>query len=95
MKIKLYTQEGCVNCARVKAILRRMLPEFNLAYSATVSELDISDSEVLAELMMMDASSVPVIVLGSSSLIGPPVLDQTRLRGLIGTNLEALKQETV
>jgi glutaredoxin len=94
MKIKIYTQGGCINCTRVKGILLRALPEFGLEYASSVSEIGIDDSEVLAELIMMGAESVPVVVLGSSSLFGPPVLDEERLRNLIVVNLYALKQQT-
>lgn len=93
MKIKIYTQGGCINCVKVKGILQRMLPEFGLEYTSTVSEIGIDDADVLAELIMMGAESVPVVVLGSSSLFGPPVLDEERLRDLIATNLYTLKQQ--
>lgn len=93
MKIELYTQKGCTHCIQVKGLLQKMLPEMGLEYSAAVSENDINRAEVLAELIMMGAESVPVIVLGSSSLFGPSVLDEGRLRELISANLDALKKE--
>ncbi len=94
MKMKLYTQRGCVHCTKLKGILQRMLPEFGLEYASTVLEIGIDDAGVLAELIMMGAESVPVVVMGSSSLFGPPVLDEVRLRGLITANLDTLKQPT-
>jgi hypothetical protein len=42
---------------------------------------------------MMGAESVPVVVIGFSSLFGPPVLNEERLRNLIAANLYALKQQ--
>lgn len=92
MKIRLYTQEGCTHCTEVKGILAKMLPEFGLEYSTAVSEIDIDDSAVLADLIMMGAHSVPVIVLGTSSLFGPPVLDRERIRSLIKSGLDSVNR---
>lgn len=91
MKITLYTEKGCTHCITVKGMLKKMLPEFGLEYSSTVSEVDIGSSEVLAELMMMGAESVPVVVVGSESLFGPSVLDEGSLRRIIEASLGALK----
>lgn len=95
MKIKLYTRGGCANCAKVKALLQKLLPDYGLSYSKTVSELDIDDGNILAELLMMNAVSVPVLALGDSSLLGPAILDEGELRRLVTANLAALKGETV
>jgi glutaredoxin len=91
MKIALYTQRGCAHCITVKGMLGKMLPEFGLEYSSTVSEVDIDGAEVLAELIMMGAESVPVIVVGSESLFGPSAFDEGCLRRIIAANLGALK----
>jgi glutaredoxin len=92
MKIKLYTHKGCVNCIKVKAALQRILPEFGLLYTSSVSELDIDDADVLAELLMINAESVPVVMLGGSTLTGASVLDEGRIRNLVIANLSSLGQ---
>jgi glutaredoxin len=94
MKIELYTQRGCVHCTKVKASLQKMLPEFGLEFSSIVSEIDIDRADVLAELIMMGAESIPVIVIGPNYLFGPPVLDEGRLRSMITANLGSLKGST-
>lgn len=92
MKIKLYTHKGCINCTKVRAILQRILPEYGLSYPSAVSELDIDNAAVLTELLMLDTESVPVLVLGDSSLLGASVLDEGRLRSLIAQKLDVLRQ---
>ncbi len=91
MKIKFYTHRGCGNCMKVKSILQKTLPEYGLAYASSTSELDIDNADVLAELLMMDTESVPVVVIGEKTLSGPSVLDETLLRSLLLQNLESLK----
>ena len=93
-KIKLYTQKGCVNYTKAKDALQKTLPEYNLNYSDAVSEIDIGNTEALAELIMMGAQSVPVVAFGSKALLGPPALDQACLRDLVAAYREALRQRT-
>jgi len=78
----------------VKMALQRILPEYGLLYASSISELDIDDAGVLAELLMMGTESVPVVVIGGSFLAGSSVLDEGRLRGLVAANLDALRQGT-
>lgn len=92
MRIKLYSHKGCMNCAKVKAMLERILPDYGIDYPKAVLELDIDDAAVLTELLMMNTESVPVLVLGGSSLSGTSVLDEGRIRDLLTLNLEALRQ---
>jgi glutaredoxin len=93
MKIKLYSHKGCVNCSKVKVVLQRILPQYGLAYASSVSELDIDDADALAELLMMNTESVPVVVLGGSFLAGASVLDEGRLRSLVAANLDAIRKK--
>jgi glutaredoxin len=92
MKIKLYTHKGCVNCSKVKASLQRILPEYGLTYSSTILELDIDNAETLAELLMMNTESVPVVVVGETPLAGASVLNEGFLRDVLTANLDSLRE---
>ncbi|MEM2128575.1 MAG: thioredoxin family protein [Candidatus Methanosuratincola sp.] len=64
MRLELFTSETCANCRALKKNLRAVLGEIGEDYERVVSEKSIEDSEVMAELLMLNVDSVPVIRIG-------------------------------
>lgn len=61
MRLELFISESCTNCRVLKKQLKEVLDEMGEDYERVVSERSVEDSEVMAELLMLNVDSVPVI----------------------------------
>jgi glutaredoxin len=86
--MKLYTHEGCANCKKVKALLLKLLPEMGLNYESSVVELNIDNTDVLADLMMLNIEYTPTINIGNATITGDKILDDANLRRFIESNIK-------
>lgn len=86
--MKLYTHEGCANCKKVKALLLKLLPEMGLNYESSVVELDINNTDALADLMMLNIEYIPIIKIGNATITGDEILDETNLRRFVESNIK-------
>jgi hypothetical protein len=91
MKIELYTSEGCANCRKVKKLLPKILPEFGLQYENSVVERDVSDTEVLADLIMLNTEIIPTIHFRNAILTGEKATNEELLRTFIAANVKSNK----
>ena len=87
MKIELYTSEGCVNCCKIKKILPKILVEFNLKYEDSVVERDVSATNVLADLIMLDAEQIPTLCINNATLTGEQVTNEVVLKTFLANIL--------
>lgn len=87
--MKLYTHQGCANCKKVKELLMKLLPEMGLNYESSVVELDIDNTDVLADLMMLNIEYTPTINIGNATITGDEILDVANLRRFIEFNIKA------
>ncbi|MDI9643788.1 MAG: glutaredoxin domain-containing protein [Candidatus Verstraetearchaeota archaeon] len=66
MKLELFTSDTCVNCRMLKKNLKEVLKEIGEDYGGVVLERNIdNDSDALADLLMLNLDSVPVIRIGN------------------------------
>jgi len=90
MEIELYTSEGCANCRKVKKILPKILPEFGLNYENSVIERDVSNTEVLADLIMLDTEIIPTIHFRNAILTGDQATNEETLRTFLAANIKKI-----
>jgi glutaredoxin len=86
--MKLYTHKGCANCKKVKAVLLKLLPEMGLNYESSVVERDIDNTDVLADLMILDIEYTPTINIGNATITGDEILDEANLRRFVESNIK-------
>jgi glutaredoxin len=86
--MKLYAHEGCANCKKTKAILLKLLPEMGLNYESIVVELDVENTNVLADLMMLNIEYIPTINIGNATITGDEILDEANLRRFVEFNIK-------
>lgn len=91
MKIELFTSEGCANCRKLKKILHNLLPELGLIYEEAVEERDVSKTDVLADLIMLNTEVIPTLNIYNKKLIGELATDEKTLRAFLVTNLNLIK----
>jgi hypothetical protein len=73
----------------VKELLMKLLPEMGLNYESSVVELDIDNTDVLADLMMLNIEYTPTINIGNATITGDEILDVANLRRFIEFNIKA------
>jgi len=88
MKIKLFAHKSCAKCRSVKKLLQNILPELGLKYETAITELDIDDSNALADLMMLNTEFVPTLSIGDVVLTGEEIVNETVLRGFIKAHMK-------
>jgi hypothetical protein len=86
--MKLYTHDGCANCKKVKILLLKLLPEMGLNYESSVVELDIDNSDVLADIIMLNIEYTPTINIGNATITGDEILDEANLRRFVESNIK-------
>ena len=67
----------------------KLLPEMGLNYESSVVELDIDNTDVLADLMMLNIEYTPTINIGNATITGDEILDVANLRRFIEFNIKA------
>lgn len=90
MKITLFTHKSCVKCRSLKKLLQSILPDFGLRYETAVLELDVEDSNTLADLIMLNAEFIPTINIGNALLTGERILNEGVLRGFLKDHINKL-----
>jgi len=60
-----------------------------LNYESSVVELDIDNTDVLADLMMLNIEYTPTINIGNATITGDEILDVANLRRFIEFNIKA------
>jgi glutaredoxin len=88
MKIKLFTHKDCVKCRGLKKLLQSILPELGLQYETAITELDVEDSDTLADLMMLDTEFIPTINIGDAVLTGEWIMNEGVLRDFIRAHMK-------
>lgn len=83
MKLELFTSNNCANCKAVKKDLREVLHEIGEDYEKVVVERNIEDSNVLAELLMHNIDTVPVIRIDGKVFEFKKIKDKTKLRKML------------
>lgn len=83
MKIELFTSDTCANCKTLKKYLREVLGEMEEDYDRVVLEKSIEDSEVLAELLMLNIDSVPIIRIGEDIFSWEKLKNRTSLKKIL------------
>ncbi len=71
-------------------MLQRVLPDFGASYETHVLEMDIEDSEALAELLMLNTELVPTITIGGKVLSGEDATDEGKIRAALSSELKKL-----
>jgi len=93
LKIEFFKSKTCVNCPKVKALLKKILAEKGIRYEEVVIERDIKeDPDALTDLLMLDALSVPVVKIGDRVLYENDALKEEKLREAVD---EFLYQENL
>gem|GEM_PF-886351 len=90
MKMKLFAHKGCAKCRSVKQLLQSILPELGLQYKTAIAELDIGNSDVLADLMMLNTECVPTLSIGDGVLTGEQTMDEAVLRDFLKAHIKKL-----
>jgi len=86
VKIELFKSPTCVRCLGASALLRKVLAEKGVKYEDAVLERDIvKDSGAMADLLMLDLMSTPVIKYGERVLKDAETTDETRVRELLSS----------
>ena len=88
MKIKLFTHNGCVKCRSLKKLLQSILPDLGLRYETAVMELDVEDSNTLADLTMLNAEFLPTMNIGDAVLTGERIMNEGVLRDFIRAHMK-------
>jgi len=88
MKMGLFTHRDCAKCRSVKKLLQSILPELGLQYETAIAELDVDDSNALADLMMLNTEFVPTLNIGDAVLTGEKIVNETVLRGFIKAHMK-------
>jgi len=83
MKIEFFTSETCANCKMLKKHLRAVLGEIGEDYDRVVLEKSIENSEVLAELLMLNIDSVPIIRIGEDIFGWEKLKDRASLKKIL------------
>jgi len=91
MKIKLFTYNGCVKCRGLKKLLQNILPDFGLRYETAVMELDVEDSNTLADLTMLNAEFLPTMNIGDAVLTGERIMNEGVLRAFIKDHIKLIE----
>jgi glutaredoxin len=88
MKIKLFTHKGCAKCRRLKKLLQSILPELGMEYETAIEELEVDDSDALADLTMLDTEFVPTLNIGDAVLTGEKVMNEAVLRNFVKAHMK-------
>jgi glutaredoxin len=88
MKIKLFTHKDCVKCRDLKKLLQSILPELGLRYETAITELDVENSNTLADLMMLDVEFIPTLNIGDAVLTGERIMNEGVLRDFIRAHMK-------
>lgn len=88
MKIKLFTHKSCAKCRGLKKLLQSILPELGLLYETAITELDVEDSNTLADLMMLNVEFIPTINIGDAVLTGERIMNEGVLRDFIRAHMK-------
>ncbi|MEN3007000.1 MAG: thioredoxin family protein [Candidatus Methanosuratincola petrocarbonis] len=83
MRLELFTSKTCANCKVLKKHLKELLGELGEDYDKVVSERSIEDSEVMAELLMLNVDSVPVIRIGGELFGWDRIRDKASLKKIL------------
>ncbi len=87
MQVELFTSSGCINCRKLKKILPRLLSEHGARIESVV-ERDVGDAAVLADLMMLNADTIPTLRIGDSIITGEEATDELKLTVFLRKNLK-------
>ena len=91
MKIKLFTHNSCVKCRSLKKLLYSILPDFGLRYETAVMELNVEDSNTLADLTMLNAEFLPTMNIGDAVLTGERIMNEGVLRAFIKDHIKLIE----
>ncbi|MDH7556597.1 MAG: thioredoxin family protein [Candidatus Methanosuratincola sp.] len=83
MKLELFTSQTCTNCRTLKRHLKEILDEIGEDYDMVVSEKSIEDGEVMAELLMLNVDSVPLIRIEGKLFGWDRTRDKTSLKKIL------------
>ena len=65
----IYTSSTCHNCVKLKNLLNKLGVKYD--------ERDVSDANFLAEIMMLDVETLPVLVLRGTILFGDDLTEES------------------
>ena len=84
MKVELFKTPTCVKCPLTVELLKKILSEAGLRYEEVVVERDVTaDSDAMAELLLLNALSTPVVRCGSEVLYEEDATSEEKLRELL------------
>ncbi|MEJ5292076.1 MAG: thioredoxin family protein [Candidatus Methanosuratincola sp.] len=83
MKLEIFTSETCANCKVLKKHLKELMAELGEDYGETVVERSIDDSDVMAELLMLNVDSIPVMRIGGKVYEWQSIKDKAGLKKIL------------
>uniref|UniRef100_A0A7C3J2R0 Glutaredoxin domain-containing protein n=1 Tax=Candidatus Methanomethylicus mesodigestus TaxID=1867258 RepID=A0A7C3J2R0_9CREN len=83
MRIELYTSETCSNCRKLKKLLPELLSGFGLKYEEVIVERNVEDSDVLADLLLLNTEIIPALHANGLLLNGEATLKPELLKNFI------------
>ncbi|RLE48460.1 MAG: hypothetical protein DRJ31_07220 [Candidatus Methanomethylicota archaeon] len=83
-KVELFKTPTCVKCPITKKLLAKILSEKGLSYEDYVVERDVTqDSDAMAELLMLNALTTPVVRFGDIVLYEEDAVKEDKLREVL------------